>query len=128
MKLLLDTHTFIWLDTAPEKLSPTALAACEAPDNELYFSVVSAWEIQIKAQLGRLTLDVPLKDMVEVQQTDNGLQILPVELRHVYALDTLPQVHNDPFDRLLIAQARAEQAHLVTADSQIKLYPVDILW
>ncbi len=61
MKLLLDTHTFIWLDTAPEKLSPTALAACEAPDNELYFSVVSAWEIQIKAQLGRLTLDVPLK-------------------------------------------------------------------
>jgi PIN domain nuclease of toxin-antitoxin system len=60
MKLLLDTHTFIWLDTAPEKLSPTALAACEAPDNELYFSVVSAWEIQIKAQLGRLALDVPL--------------------------------------------------------------------
>jgi PIN domain nuclease of toxin-antitoxin system len=69
MKLLLDTHTFIWLDTAPEKLSPTALAACEAPDNELYFSVVSAWEIQIKAQLGRRTLDVPLKDMAEVTQT-----------------------------------------------------------
>lgn len=128
MKLLLDTHTFIWLDTAPEKLSPTALAACEAPDNELYLSVVSAWEIQVKAQLGRLTLDVPLKDMVKVQQTDNGLKILPVELRHVYALETLPQVHNDPFDRLLIAQARAEQAHLVTADSQLKLYPVDILW
>ncbi len=63
-----------------------------------------------------------------VQQTDNGLEILPMELRHVYALDTLPQVHNDPFDRLLIAQARAEQAHLVTADSQLKRYPVDILW
>ena len=72
MKLLLDTHTFIWLDTAPEKLSPTALATCEAPDNELYFSVVSAWEIQIKAQLGRLTLDVPLKDMVEIQQTEHS--------------------------------------------------------
>ena len=55
MKLLLDTHTFLWLDSEPEKLSATALAACEDPDNELYFSVVSAWEIQIKAQLGRLT-------------------------------------------------------------------------
>ena len=90
MKLLLDTHTFIWLDTAPEKLSPAALAACEDPDNELYFSVVSAWEIQIKAQLGRLALHASLEHLVEVQQTDNGLQILPVELRHVYALDTLP--------------------------------------
>jgi len=128
LKLLLDTHTFIWLDTAPEKLAPTALAACEDPDNELYFSVVSAWEIEIKARLGRLNLRVPLKEMVEVQQTDNGLQILSVELRHVYALHTLPQVHNDPFDRLLIAQARAEQAHLVTADSQLTRYPVDILW
>jgi PIN domain nuclease of toxin-antitoxin system len=128
VKLLLDTHTFLWLDSEPEKLSATALAACEDPDNELYFSVVSAWEIQIKAQLGRLTLHVLLEHMVEVQQTDSGLFILPVELRHVYALDTLPQVHHDPVDRLLVAQARAERTHLMTADSQLKRYPVDILW
>ena len=90
MKLLLDTHTFIWLDSSPEKLSPTALAACEDSENQLYFSVVSAWEMQIKSQLGRLSLDISLEQMIDVQQADNGLQILPIELQHVYALNNLP--------------------------------------
>jgi PIN domain nuclease of toxin-antitoxin system len=110
MKLLLDTHTFLWLDSCPEKLSHTALAACEDPANQLYLIVVSAWEIQIKRQIGRLQLDVPLAQMIQGQQSANDLRILPVELHHVYALDELPLHHNDPFDRLLIAQAKAEQA------------------
>ena len=93
MKLLLDTHTFLWLSSCPEKLSYTALAACEDPTNQLYLSVVSAWEIQIKRQLGRLQLDVPLDQMIQGQQSANDLRILPVELHHVYTLRiaTAPQ-------------------------------------
>jgi PIN domain nuclease of toxin-antitoxin system len=82
MKLLLDTHTFLWLDSCPEKLSRTALAACEDPANQLYLSVVSAWEIQIKRQIGRLQLDVPLAQMIQAQQSANDLRILAVELHH----------------------------------------------
>src|SRR5215467_11863524 len=99
MRLLLDTHTFLWLDGSPEHLSPAALAACEDPTNQRYLSVVSAWEIQIKHQINRLQLDVPLEEMIRGQQTDNDLRILPVELHHVHALATLPLHHHDPFDR-----------------------------
>ncbi len=128
MKLLLDTHTFLWLDGSPEQLSPTALAACEDPANHLYLSVVSAWAIQIKHQINRLQLDVPLEAMIRGQQVANDLRILPVELHHVYALAGLPLHHHDPFDRLLIAQAKAEQAWLVSADGQFGPYPVDVFW
>jgi PIN domain nuclease of toxin-antitoxin system len=128
MKLLLDTHTFLWLDGSPENLSPTALAACEDPTNELYLSVVSAWEIQIKHQIDRLHLDVPLEQMIRGQQATNDLRLLSVELHHVYALAALPLHHHDPFDRLLIAQAKTEQAWLVSADSQFGPYSVDVLW
>jgi PIN domain nuclease of toxin-antitoxin system len=128
MRLLLDTHTFLWLDGSPEQLSPAALAACEDPTNELYLSVVSAWEIQIKHQINRLQLDVPLEEMIQGQQTANALKILSVELHHVYILRQLPLHHHDPFDRLLIAQAKAEQMRLVSADSQFAPYLVDVLW
>ena len=128
MKLLLDTHTFLWLDSCPEKLSHTAMAACEDPANQLYLSVVSAWEIQIKRQIGCLQLDVPLDQMIQAQQAANDLRILPVELPHIYVLDELPLHHHDPFDRLLIAQAKAEQAWLVSIDSQFEPYPVPVIW
>lgn len=93
-------------------------------------SVISAWEIQIKQQLKRLTLHIPLSEIIRVQQGDNNLQLLPVELHHVYALDELPLHHNDPFDRLLIAQARSEKAVLVSADRAIGAYSdeVELLW
>jgi PIN domain nuclease of toxin-antitoxin system len=128
MKLLLDTHTFLGLASGPEKLSHSAIAACENPTNQLYLSVVSAWEIQIKRQIGRLQLDVPLDQMIQAQQAANDLQILPVELHHVYVLNELPLHHHDPFDRLLIAQATAEQAWLVSTDSQFEPYPVPVIW
>jgi PIN domain nuclease of toxin-antitoxin system len=128
MKLLLDTHTFLWLASNPEKLSQTGLAACEDLTNELYLSVVSAWEIQIKRQVNRLQLGVPLDQMIQGQRAANGLRILPVKLQHIYILDELPLHHNDPFDRLLIAQAKAEHAWLVSGDSRFQPYPVDVLW
>ena len=128
MRLLLDTHAFLWLDSTPEKLSKAALAICNDPNNTLVLSVVSIWEIQIKTQINRLDLNAPLQAMVEVHRVDNDLQLLAVELEHVYALQTLPMDHNDPFDRLLIAQANTEQLTLLSADEQFANYEVDLLW
>jgi PIN domain nuclease of toxin-antitoxin system len=86
MKLLLDTHVFIWLDTAPEKISPTALAACMDAGNTLCLSVASVWEMLIKQRLGKLNLDIPLEEMLKVQQDVNQLQVLPIDLKHVLAV------------------------------------------
>ena len=127
MKLLLDTHIFIWWADEPEKLSPTVLSALEDNGNELLVSVASVWEMQIKVQLGHLRLSLPLKQLIESQQDANDLRILPVALTHALALDALPPHHKDPFDRLLIAQSIEEQATLVSADSQFSAYPVKLL-
>lgn len=128
MKLLLDTHTFIWWDTEPAKLSAAALALCCDPANQLVLSVASLWEIQIKRQLGKLELRLPLSAIVAHQQETNGVAVLPIVQMHVQALDDLPLVHRDPFDRLLVAQAIAEGAALVSGDSVLESYPVQVRW
>lgn len=122
MKLLLDTHIFIWWADHPEKLPPAALSALEDENNELLLSVASVWEMQIKIQLGRLKLSLPLEELVKTQQETNDLTISPVALKHVLALDALPFHHKDPFDRLLIAQSIEEGLTLVSADSQFSAY------
>ena len=127
MRLLLDTHTFIWWDTDPDKLSVIASRFLHDEEHELFFSVASAWEMQIKLQLGKLKLDIPLAEMIEAQRV-NGLEILPIALSHVLALGELPTHHRDPFDRLLIAQANAEGATLVSKDSVFANYSVDVVW
>jgi PIN domain nuclease of toxin-antitoxin system len=127
MKLLLDTHIFIWWADQPEKLSPTALSALEDEANELLLSVASVWEMQIKIQLGKLKLSLPLKELIKSQQETNELTLLPVALTHVLALDALPLHHKDPFDRLLIAQSTEEDLTLVTADSQLSAHPAKLL-
>ena len=127
MKLLLDTHAFIWWDSDPGQLSAPALAALRDPANVVWFSVVSVWEIVIKNQLGKLTLRLPLADIVAQQQA-NGLQVLPVTLPHSLAVEGLPPVHKDPFDRLLVAQTNIEGTELITADPIFKQYPVRLLW
>lgn len=128
MKLLLDTHAFLWWDSDPSKLSPPALSACQDPGNTLLFSVASAWEIQIKVQLTKLKLNVPLADVIAAQQQTNRILVLPISLDHVIALEHLPVLHKDPFDRLLVAQARVEGAALVSGDGQLKAYSVTHLW
>jgi PIN domain nuclease of toxin-antitoxin system len=128
MNLLLDTHVFLWLLNEPEKLSRTARAACEQLANNLYLSVASTWEMQIKSQLGKLELPAPLERLITEQQEQNGLRIVPVELNHVLALANLPSHHKDPFDRLLIAQARVEVFQLVSADGVFRNYEVQLLW
>lgn len=127
MKLLLDTHIFIWLDSEPNKLSPHIRALCTNSTNLLLLSVVSIWEMQIKAQLGKLNLALPLQQIVMEQQMTNGIQVIPIELAHVLALDGLPTPHKDPFDRLLIAQAIVEGATILTADRIFASYPVPVL-
>src|SRR5215213_862539 len=127
MKLLLDTHIFIWWADQPERLSPAALSALEDEANELLLSVASVWEMQIKIQLGKLKLSLPLKELVKNQQETNDLMVSPVALTHVLALDALPFHHKDPFDRLLIAQSISEGLTVVTADSQFSAYSVKLL-
>ena len=126
MNLLLDTHIFIWWDSDPERLHPATRAMLMNPDHGLLVSVASLWEIQIKQMLGKLTLRLPLADIITHQQTVNGIMMLPITEQHIYALDSLPPIHKDPFDRLLIAQARIEQIPLVTIDSIFDQYPVRI--
>jgi PIN domain nuclease of toxin-antitoxin system len=128
VKLLLDTHTFMWWDSDPAKLSAAALAFCSDPTNELLLSVASLWEMQIKSQLGKLTLRVPLVEMVSQQQATNGVIVLPILPAHVFALEGLPTPHKDPFDRLLVAQANSEGATLVSADAIFAAYPVHTAW
>lgn len=127
MKGLLDTHTFIWWDSDPAKLSKKALAFLQDPANSLVLSVVSALEILIKLQLGKLTLALPLQQIVTQQQA-NGIQILPLTLDHVLAVEGLPAPHKDPFDRLLAAQAIVEGAVLLSADAIFSQYAVNVLW
>ncbi len=127
MKLLLDTHIFTWWADQPEELSSSILAALEDEANDLLLSVASVWEMQIKIQLGKLKLSLPLEDLIESQQAANDIQILAIELAHVLTLDALPFHHKDPFDRLLIAQSIAENATLVSADSKLSVYGVSLL-
>jgi PIN domain nuclease of toxin-antitoxin system len=127
MRLLLDTHIFIWWADQPEKLSPAALSALEDEANELLLSVASVWEMQIKIQLGKLKLSLPLKELVNNQQETNDLTVSPIALEHVLALDALPSHHRDPFDRLLIAQSITEDLTIITADSQFSAYSVKLL-
>ena len=127
MKLLLDTHAFIWWDGDPAKLSAAALAALRDPMNEVWLSVVSVWEMVIKAQLGKLTLRLPLVDIVN-QQLANGLRLLPITLAHVLAVERLPLIHKDPFDRALIGQANVEGGELVSGDHAVRQYSVRVLW
>ena len=128
MKLLLDTHTFIWWDSDPAKLPTQVLALCRDRANMVLLSVASAWEMQIKLQLGKLRLNLPLAEVIESQQQSNDIELLPITLTHVLALQDLPAHHRDPFDRLLVAQANAEDAVLVSGDPIFAKYPVKLLW
>ena len=128
MNLLLDTHTFIWWAADPTKLSPAGDAALRDVANMLFLSVASIWELQIKLQIGKLTLPKPLPELVQNQQRVNGLQLLAVEPAHIYGLADLPLHHKDPFDRLIIAQALAKNLTVVSADGKFAIYSLDLLW
>lgn len=128
MKLLFDTHTFLWWDSEPDRLSPVVLDLCRNPNNDLLLSVASAWEIQIKAQLGKLRVKRSLAEIIREQRQINRLRVLPIQLKHVLALQELPLHHRDPFDRLLIAQTRIEGAIMLSLDPLFAQYGIDVTW
>jgi PIN domain nuclease of toxin-antitoxin system len=127
MNGLLDTHTFIWWDSDPDRLSDRARQFLVDPSNVTFLSVVSVWEIIIKHALGKLHLHRPLDEIIREQRA-NGVVVLPILLEHVLAVANLPAIHGDPFDRLLIAQATVEGATVVSGDPIIARYPVSVLW
>ncbi len=128
MRLLLDTHTFIWWDSQSSQIPSETLTLLKNPQNELMVSLGSLWEIQIKTHLGKLALRDPLLDIVQQQQAENGIVLLPIALTHIVELDCLPWHHKDTFDRLLIAQSRIEWATLVSRDTAFHQYDCRIIW
>jgi PIN domain nuclease of toxin-antitoxin system len=127
MKLLLDTHTFLWFIDDNPQLSQKAKALLEA-DNELLLSIASLWEIAIKLSLGKLTVEIPTEVLMTQQLTRNDIDVLPITVAHLVQVSTLPLHHRDPFDRLLIAQAIVEQIPIVSVDPAFDAYPVQRLW
>lgn len=122
MKLLLDTHLLLWAASWPDRLSASAQAFIESPDNELFFSAASLWEISIKSGLGRVDFQVDARTMRR-NLLDNGYVELPIASSHAVAVADLPPIHKDPFDRLLVAQATVEGITLLTADTLVAQYP-----
>ena len=128
MNLLLDTHVFIWMDSEANRLSITVAEMLQEGGHTLYLSFASIWEMQIKYQLGKLSLERSLADIIRDQQAQNSLQLLPITLQHILGLDELPLHHRDPFDRLIISQAKVENFTPVTHDAQLEDYDIKIIW
>ncbi len=126
MRLLLDTHVFLWLQTEPERLG-AHLPVIESPSTELLLSAASAWEIAIKSGLGRLILPEPPDHYVPTRMRAIGAQAVRIEQSHALTTASLPPLHRDPFDRMLVAQAQALDATLITADSLLAEYPITTL-
>ena len=127
MKLLLDTHAFLWFIDDNPRLSARAKGLLES-DADLLLSVASLWEISIKVSIGRLTLAQPYDIFIPQQLTNNAIEILPISSAHLGVVSTLPFHHRDPFDRLIIAQAMIEQLPIVSIDAAFDAYSAKRLW
>jgi PIN domain nuclease of toxin-antitoxin system len=122
MKLLLDTHLLLWAAGEPQRLSKQARRLIDNPENELLFSAASLWEVAIKRGLGREDFKVDAR-LLRRGLLDNGYSELPIISDHVVATESLPLIHKDPFDRVLVAQATVEGVTLLTIDSLVSQYP-----
>jgi len=126
MKILLDTHVLLWVAGDPKQLSAQARKLLEDPQNQLYFSVASLWEISIKNKLGRTDFKVDLP-VLRRNLLDYGFEEITINSAHTLAVEALPNIHKDPFDRMLVAQTIVEGITLMTADSVVAEYPVAVL-
>jgi len=125
MKFLLDTHVLLWAAGNSERLSVEVQDLLSNPENELFFSAASLWEIAIKHSLGRDDFRVSAR-LLRRGLLDNGYIELPINSEHAVSIDSLPMIHKDPFDRMLVAQAIVEGIMLLTADSLVAQYPVAV--
>ena len=128
MKLLLDTHTFLWFIMGNANLSANGRVLIEDQANEKFLSVASLWEIAIKVSIGKLTLSASFNTLIPHQLSINGFELVDLEVSHAAALISLPFHHRDPFDRLLIAQAMVEQMQIVSIDGAFDAYQIKRLW
>lgn len=130
MKVLMDTHTFIWWDQSPTKLSRSVLEILREEENTRLLSIVTIWELQIKVQLKKLQLRKSIQEVVSEQLHFNATQILSIYTEHIFALEKLPNLpdHRDPFDRLLVAQAFYEQIPILSIDPKFSQYPITVIW
>lgn len=128
MKGLLDTHTFLWWITENPQLSPRVREIVSNGDNVLFLSAVSGWEMVIKAKLGKLHLPENLEGFISEQLAVNAINTLPVQMSHALHVYSLPDLHRDPFDRMLVAQAQLEKLPILTIDPQIAQYLVETIW
>jgi PIN domain nuclease of toxin-antitoxin system len=128
MRMLLDTHTFVWFIEDNPRLPPMIRALIEDPSNVVLVSIVSVWEIAIKVGIGKLVLSQPFETFIPQQLALNYAALLSVDLRHVLVVAGLPFYHRDPFDRLIIAQAMVEGLPILSADKVFDLYAVSRLW
>jgi len=127
MKILLDTHAFLWFLGGNSELSNQAKIIIESPEYEKYISIASFWEIAIKVSLGKLILDVPFAEL-KIELMKNGFQILPITFQDTLRLTALPFYHSDPFDRIIISQAKENNLTLVSRDETFRQYDVNLLW
>jgi PIN domain nuclease of toxin-antitoxin system len=128
MKVLLDTHAFLWSIAGDDRLSKTAEEIFLDPKINLYFSAASCWEICIKMSLGKLSLKRGWFKTIQAEMRTNAVQWLPVEMQHCMELTKLPFHHRDPFDRVLIAQALAEDLKLLSRDGRLSAYKIERIW
>lgn len=127
MNLLLDTHALIWFSENDPKLSLAAKSAIESPDNNRFVSMATLWEMAIKLNLGKLSLQIPLAQIIPALSA-NGIDLLPIKPGHILKIETLPRIHGDPFDRMLIAQALSDGLIIVSKEELFEEYGVGRVW
>ena len=128
MRILLDTHCWLWSLVTPEKMADDALAHLQDGANDVHVSAATIWELAVKVSIGKLAIPEPLDVFVSRRIAAQGILGLPVSLAHAVRVESLPRHHRDPFDRMLVAQAQAEDLALMTADRQLAACDVDIAW
>lgn len=126
--ILVDTHVWLWLNGDVGRLSSESLEILSQPENEIYLSAASTWEIGTKFASGKLALPLPPEIYIPTRLVDNGLRSLPIRQEHAIRAAGLPAHHRDPFDGMLIAQAQIENLELMTVDRQLAAYEVELLW
>jgi PIN domain nuclease of toxin-antitoxin system len=126
MKVLLDTHTFLWALSDPDRLSARARETIAS--SERFWSVASIWEALIKVQSGKLPLPLPAGSYLTSKMFANSVSVLPVRLEHVLRVEQLPMHHRDPFDRILVAQSQQEKMPVITSDAVFTRYPIEVIW
>ncbi len=128
MQVLLDTHSFLWWIDNDPRLSETAYATIQSGSNELFFSAASGWEIAIKTKIGKLRLPANLAQFITEELHRNNIAVMSIDLRHTLHVYTLPLLHRDPFDRILIAQSQLNEMPILTVDPTISRYGVETIW